>query len=81
MFDISLAASKVSDAFKSLFDYAETAKERQSETQLIKELKKSQKAIDTAEKMFQIFFKHVEALPSEDKVQIERLLKKFLENN
>lgn len=81
MFDISLAAAQVSEAFKRLFDYAETSKERQSETQLIKELKKSQKAVDTAEKMFQIFFKHLDVLPPEDKSQIERLLKKFLENN
>lgn len=81
MFDISDAIKSVGEAFKSLFDFAETAKTRQSETQIIKELKKLEKAVNAAEKMFNIFFQYFEKLSDEDKKEIEKLLEKFQENN
>ena len=81
MFDFSDAIKSVGEAFKSLFDFAETAKNRQSETQIIKELKKLEKAVNAAEKMFNIFFQYFEKLSDEDKKEIEKLLEKFQENN
>ena len=81
MFDFSDAIKSVGEAFKSLFDFAETAKTRQSETQIIKELKKLEKAVNAAEKMFNIFFQYFEKLSDEDKKEIEKLLEKFQENN
>ena len=81
MFDISDAIKSVGEAFASLFDFAETAKTRQSETQIIKELKKLEKAVNAAEKMFNIFFQYFEKLSDEDKKEIEKLLEKFQENN
>lgn len=81
MFDISDVIKSVGEAFTSLFDFAETAKTRQSETQIIKELKKLEKAVNAAEKMFNIFFQYFEKLSDEDKKEIEKLLEKFQENN
>ena len=81
MLDITSAIKAVGEAFKSLFDYADTAKTRQSETQIIKELKKLEKAVNAAEKMFNIFFQYFEKLSDEDKKEIEKLLEKFQENN
>ena len=81
MLDISDAIKSIGEAFKSLFDFAETAKTRQSETQIIKELKKLEKAVNAAEKMFNIFFQYFEKLSDEDKKEIEKLLEKFQENN
>ena len=71
----------VGEAFKSLFDFAKTAKTRQSETQIIKELKKLEKAVNAAEKMFNIFFQYFDKLSNEDKKEIEKLLEKFQKNN
>lgn len=79
--DIAKALEKIGEAFKSLFDFAETAKTRQSETQIIKELKKLEKAVNAAEKMFNIFFQYFDKLSDEDKKEIEKLLEKFQENN
>lgn len=79
--DITEAVKAIGEAFKSLFDFAETAKTRQSETQLIKELKKLEKAVNAAEKMFNIFFQYFDKLSDEDKKEIEKLLEKFQKNN
>lgn len=79
--DIPKAIEAIGDVFKSVFNYAETAKTKQSETQIIKELKKLEKAVDTAEKMFNIFFRYFDRLEEEDKKEIERMLKKFQRNN
>lgn len=79
--DITEAVKAIGEAFKSLFDFAKTAKTRQSETQIIKELKKLEKAVNAAEKMFNIFFQYFEKLSDEDKKEIEKLLEKFQENN
>ena len=81
VFDFAKAIEKVGEAIKSGFSYAEKAKEHQSETQIIKELKKLEKAVNAAEKMFNIFFQYFDKLSDEDKQEIEKLLEKFQENN
>lgn len=79
--DIAKALEKIGEAFKSLFDFAETAKNRQSETEVIKDRKKLEKAVNAAEKMFNIFFQYFDKLSDEDKKEIEKLLEKFQKNN
>ena len=79
--DIAKALEKIGEAFKSLFDFAETAKNRQSETEVIKDRRKLEKAVNAAEKMFNIFFQYFDKLSDEDKKEIEKLLEKFQENN
>ena len=80
-FDVPKAIEKLAEAVKSGFHYAEEAKEHQSETQIIKELKKLEKAVDTAEKMFNIFFRYFDKLEEDDRKSIEKMLKKFQRNN
>ena len=80
-FDFSDAIKSVGEAFTSLFNLLNAKRNRQSETQILKELKKMEKAVNTAEKMFNIFFKYINELSPEDKDSIIKLLTKFQENN
>ena len=81
MFDIADAIKSVGEAFKSLFNYLKKNKEEQIDTQFLTEHKKLLKAVDTAEKMFNIFFKSFDKLPKDDQKELEKLLEKFQENN
>lgn len=81
MFDISDAIKSVGEAFTSLFNYLKKNKEEQIDTQFLTEHKKLLKAVDTAEKMFNIFFKSFDKLPKDDQKELEKLLEKFQENN
>ena len=80
-FDIPAAVKSVGEAIKSLFDYAETAKTRQSETAIIKENKRLKKAADTTEKMLCIFSKYVDKISDDDQKELKKLLDTFWENN
>lgn len=81
MFDIANAIKSVGEAFTSLFNYLKKNKEEQIDTQFLTEHKKLLKAVDTAEKMFNIFFKSFDKLPKDDQKELEKLLEKFQENN
>lgn len=81
MLDISDAIKSVGEAFSSLFNYLKKNREEQIGTQFLAEHKKLLKAVDTAEKMFNIFFKSFDKLPEDDQKELEKLLKKFQENN
>ena len=81
MFDIADAIKSVGEAFTSLFNYLKKNKEEQIDTQFLAEHKKLLKAVDTAEKMFNIFFKSFDKLPQDDQKELEKLLEKFQENN
>lgn len=80
-FDIPAAVKSVGEAIKSLFDYADTAKARQSETAIIKENKRLKKAADTTEKMLCIFSKYVDKISDDDQKELKKLLDTFWENN
>ena len=79
--DIAKALEKIGEAFKSLFDFADTAKTRQSETAIIKENKRLKKAADTTEKMLCIFSKYVDKISDDDQKELKKLLDTFWENN
>lgn len=81
MLDIADAIKSVGEAFTSLFNYLKKNREEQIDTQFLKEHKKLLKAVDTAEKMFNIFFKSFDKLPEDDQKEIEKLLETFQENN
>lgn len=81
MFDISDAIKSVGEAFTSIFNYLQKNREEQIDTQFLAEHKKLLKAVDTAEKMFNIFFKSFDKLPEDDQKELEKLLEKFQENN
>lgn len=75
------AIKSIGEAFTSLFNYLKKNREEQIDTQFLTEHKKLLKAVDTAEKMFNIFFKYIDSLPEDDKKEIIKLLSKFQENN
>ena len=81
MFDIPYAVEAFSNALQGIFDFASTAKEHQSETQIIKENKKLKKASDIAEDAFKLMFKNYELLSEKDKKRLKDLYDNFLEHN
>ena len=76
-----IAIAEISKIFSSFFNYEQTATERQSETYTIKSSKKSDKAIDIAEKI--IFLADEEIKHSDQKTQkkYEKLRKQFFKYN
>lgn len=81
MFDIPKAVEAVSEAVKGIFDFASTAKEHQSETQIIKDKKRLKKATDIAEEAFKIVFRNFECLPEKEQDRFKNLYDDFLEHN
>ena len=65
------------DALKSVFDYAGTAKEHQSETEIIKEKRDLESAVNTAEEIIELFNKYQFHLSDDDWKKYKRLVKKF----
>ena len=80
-FDVAKAIETVGNAVKSISDYAKTAKKRQSETQIIKELKKLEKAVDVAEEIIEIMFKYLPLYLEQDADDLQKLVKKFRKYN
>lgn len=81
MLSISAAVEAVSNAIKSVFDFASTAKEHQSETEIIKEKRDLKKAADKAEQAFKIVFRNFECLPEKEQERFKDLYDDFLEYN
>lgn len=81
MLSISAAVEAVSNAIKSVFDFASTAKENQSETEIIKDKRNLKEATNTAEEAFKLFFRYYDALTDTDKKKLKKLYDDFLEHN
>lgn len=81
MFDVTKAVETVSNAIKSVFDFASTAKENQSETEIIKDKRNLKEATNTAEEAFKLFFRYYDALTDADKKKLKKLYDDFLEHN
>ena len=77
MLSISAAVEAVSNAIKSVFDFASTAKENQSETEIIKEKRDLEDAVNTAEEIIELFGKYQTYLSDDDWKSFKRLVKKF----
>ncbi len=77
MLSISAAVEAVSNAIKSVFDYAGKAKERQSETEIIKEKRDLEDAVNTAEEIIELFDKYQTYLSDDDWKSFKKLVKKF----
>lgn len=65
------------DALKSVFDFASTAKEHQSETEIIKEKRDLESAVNTAEEIIELFNKYQFHLSDDDWKSYKKLVKKF----
>ena len=81
MLSISAAVEAVSNVIKSVFDFASTAKENQSETEIIKEKRDLKKATDKAEEAFKIVFRNFECLPEKEQERFKKLYDDFLDFN
>ena len=81
MFDIPKAIEKLSEAVNSGLHYAEEAKERQSETEIIKQNKRYRKAIDAAERLIIMMYPCFTAKDKEMEERFEKAIKAFMENN
>lgn len=77
MLSISAAVEAASNAIKSVFDFASTAKENQSETEIIKEKRDLEDAVNTAEEIIELFNKYQFHLSDDDWKSFKRLVKKF----
>ena len=77
MLNITSAIKAVGEAFKSLFDYADTAKTHQSETQLVKDKKRLKKATNTAQDIFRITDEYKHLLPEDVLKDYNELREKF----
>lgn len=80
-FDVPKAIEKLAEAVKSGLRYAEEAKERQSETEILKDRKKLQKAVNAAEELIIMMYPCYTSADDEEERKFAKLLKKFLENN
>lgn len=80
-FDVAGAVEKLSEAVKSGFRFAETAKEKQSETAILKDRKKLQKAVNYAEQLILLMYPYFKPKDDKEQKEFENLLEKFLENN
>lgn len=81
-FDVPKAIEALGKATEKGFAFAETAKTRQSETEIIKDRKNLQKAVNIAEKLFILTAKYYfTAFSDEDKQKFGSYLKDFLKYN
>ena len=71
----------ISDSITSIVNYLTVSKDRQLETEIVKEKKSLKKASNISEKMFKIVLKYIDTFEEKDKKRIEKLYDDFLEKN
>lgn len=81
MTGISAAIKAVFDSLSHFFSFAKTRKEHQSETEVIKDREKLQKASDVAEDILILAFKYKRYMTEKDQKKLLYLLRKFKKNN
>lgn len=80
MFWTSMIKS-ISDSATAITNYLTVSKNKQLETEIVKEKKSLKKASDISEKIFQIVLKYVDTFEEKDRKRIEKLYDDFLEKN
>lgn len=80
-FDVAKAIEKLGEAVNSGFSYAERCKERQAETEIIKDRKKLQKAVDCAEHIILIAYRYFSTFSKDDQDEFKDYFEKFLKYN
>lgn len=78
---ISKAVEAFGEAVESGFSFATKCKENQSETELLKDRKRLQKAVDYSEKIIEIMYKYLPLYEQEDSEELTDLVKKFCKYN
>lgn len=77
----SAMVKSITDAITSVMNYLSVSKEKQIETEIIKEKKSLKKASDISEKILQIVLKYIDTFEEKDRKRIEKLYDDFLEKN
>lgn len=77
----SSTLKSISDSITSIVNYLTVSKDKQLETEIVKEKKSLKKASDISEKMFKIVLKYTDTFEEKDKKRIEKLYDDFLEKN
>lgn len=78
---IAEAIQALGEAVKSGFSFASKCKENQSETELLKDRKRLQKAVDYSEKIIEIMYKYLPLYDQEDSEELTNLVEKFCKYN
>ena len=77
----SSTLKSISDSITSIVNYLTVSKDKQLETEIVKEKKSLKKASDISEKMFKIVLKYIDTFEEKDKKRIEKLYDDFSEKN
>lgn len=71
----------INNSVTAIVNYLTVSKDKQSETEIVKEKKSLKKASNISEKMFKIVLKYIDTFEEKDKKRIEKLYDDFLEKN
>ena len=77
----SSTLKSISDSVMAIVNYLTVSKDKQLETEIVKEKKSLKKASNISEKMFKIVLKYIDTFEEKDKKRIEKLYDDFLEKN
>lgn len=80
-FDIAKAIETLGKAADSGFSFAEEAKERQSETAILKDRASLQKAVNLSEKIILLSYKYYNSFSKKDKREFKSLVEEFIKYN
>lgn len=75
------ALEVIGNAIKSISDSFAVSKKRQSETEILKDRKNLQKAVDISEEIIEIMFKYLPLYLEQDADDLQKLVKKFRKYN
>lgn len=78
---IEEAIEAIGKATEKGFSYAEKAKERQSESAILKDRKELQKAVNIAEKIILLTYKYFSTYNEKDQKEYKNLVKDFIKYN
>lgn len=81
MFDWAKTVEAIGNAVKSISESFSVAKNRQSETEIIKENKKLKKAINSAEDVLILIYKYVPLFDEDDIEEFKKLVERFKKYN
>ena len=71
----------IGNAIKSISDSFAVSKKRQSETEILKDRKNLQKAVDISEEIIEIMFKYLPLYLEQDVDDLQKLVKKVRKYN
>ena len=78
---VTTVSKAIGDTTKSIFNYFRTIKEKQSETEIIKEKRDYKEATNIAEEIFEITDMYLNSFSKADKREYRSLMSKFKEKN